>query len=115
MSHQVVHLSSFCYLRGRPHTCPLFPYTTLSDLHATAAQGGRRDDGRRRHAAWVRGDRYLVDPQYRSRDGAPVEGPHPRPPGDRKSTRLNSSHVETSYAVFCLKNKIHVITLIALH
>src|SRR5690349_22583458 len=25
------------------------------------------------------------------------------PPGDRKSTRLNSSHVETSYAVFCLK------------
>src|SRR6266496_5003965 len=37
---------------------------------------------------------------------------HPRPPrpprwrtGDRKSTRLNSSHVEISYAVFCLKKK----------
>src|SRR5204863_10168322 len=31
----------------------------------------------------------------------------PRPPGrrDRKSTRLNSSHVEISYAVFCLKKK----------
>src|SRR5690349_24188110 len=27
--------------------------------------------------------------------------------GDRKSTRLNSSHVEISYAVFCLKKKIH--------
>src|SRR5690349_23393338 len=26
-------------------------------------------------------------------------------PGDRKSTRLNSSHVEISYAVFCLKKK----------
>src|SRR5690606_40900667 len=26
--------------------------------------------------------------------------------GDRKSTRLNSSHVKTSYAVFCLKKKI---------
>src|SRR5690349_24225144 len=26
-------------------------------------------------------------------------------PADRKSTRLNSSHVETSYAVFCLKKK----------
>src|SRR5438874_5427225 len=26
-------------------------------------------------------------------------------PGDRKSTRLNSSHVENSYAVFCLKKK----------
>src|SRR5699024_12232649 len=28
-----------------------------------------------------------------------------RPPGDRKSTRLNSSHVSISYAVFCLKKK----------
>src|SRR5690606_40369928 len=27
------------------------------------------------------------------------------PPGDRKSTRLNSSHVKSSYAVFCLKKK----------
>src|SRR5690625_7064402 len=27
-------------------------------------------------------------------------------PGDRKSTRLNSSHVATSYAVFCLKKKM---------
>src|SRR5699024_12564335 len=29
----------------------------------------------------------------------------PLPPGDRKSTRLNSSHVSISYAVFCLKKK----------
>src|SRR5690349_23504580 len=28
---------------------------------------------------------------------------------DRKSTRLNSSHVESSYAVFCLKKKIHTV------
>src|SRR3712207_8316425 len=28
-----------------------------------------------------------------------------RAPGDRKSTRLNSSHANTSYAVFCLKTK----------
>src|SRR5699024_12336107 len=28
--------------------------------------------------------------------------------GDRKSTRLNSSHVSISYAVFCLKKKIHL-------
>src|SRR5690606_40588362 len=53
-------------------------------------------------------------------DGCPLAGPHvpragraePRPPGgsgagrpDRKSTRLNSSHVKISYAVFCLKKK----------
>src|SRR5690625_5426258 len=30
------------------------------------------------------------------------------PSGDRKSTRLNSSHVAISYAVFCLKKKTHV-------
>src|SRR5690349_25137577 len=35
--------------------------------------------------------------------GAPAHGKAGR--GDRKSTRLNSSHVETSYAVFCLKKK----------
>src|SRR6267378_2428636 len=34
-----------------------------------------------------------------------AEGNPRRPPGDRKSTRLNSSHVEISYAVFCLKKK----------
>src|SRR5207249_5485215 len=36
--------------------------------------------------------------------GAANRGPHP----DRKSTRLNSSHVSTSYAVFCLKKKMTV-------
>src|SRR5437868_11479688 len=35
---------------------------------------------------------------------------HPRE-GDRKSTRLNSSHVSISYAVFCLKTKITLISL----
>src|SRR3712207_7730946 len=32
---------------------------------------------------------------------------HPLPGVDRKSTRLNSSHANISYAVFCLKKKIH--------
>src|SRR3712207_7533683 len=35
--------------------------------------------------------------------GAPVR--QARPPPDRKSTRLNSSHANISYAVFCLKKK----------
>src|SRR5215813_14876347 len=48
--------------------------------------------------AWLRG----------SRASRPAAGPHrpartPQPPTDRKSTRLNSSHVRISYAVFCLK------------
>src|SRR5207302_2740247 len=42
--------------------------------------------------------------------GAPATAPaaqnrSPAPRGDRKSTRLNSSHVKISYAVFCLKKK----------
>src|SRR5438874_10334197 len=36
---------------------------------------------------------------------ASCSSPAPRPDRDRKSTRLNSSHVEISYAVFCLKKK----------
>src|SRR5699024_11402245 len=34
--------------------------------------------------------------------------PHSQRLGDRKSTRLNSSHVSISYAVFCLKKKLHI-------
>src|SRR5690625_1289049 len=37
--------------------------------------------------------------------GAIHDGVRPYPDEDRKSTRLNSSHVAISYAVFCLKNK----------
>src|SRR5436309_14419366 len=43
-----------------------------------------------------------------SRQGAPDDRERSWPPGfdqDRKSTRLNSSHVKISYAVFCLKKK----------
>src|SRR5699024_12796961 len=35
--------------------------------------------------------------------------PAPEPPTDRKSTRLNSSHVSISYAVFCLTEKKHIL------
>src|SRR5438874_4901722 len=41
----------------------------------------------------------------RTRSGDSGEALRPPPVRDRKSTRLNSSHVEISYAVFCLKKK----------
>src|SRR3712207_7711101 len=47
-------------------------------------------------------------PAPRPRRCPPANGaasPRPRPRGDRKSTRLNSSHANISYAVFCLKKK----------
>src|SRR3989442_8355450 len=72
----------------RPPRSTLFPYTTLfRSLHREYPE--RPSDRRRRHRE-VRG--------HRQHDDA-VGGP------DRKSTRLNSSHVRISYAVFCLKKK----------
>src|SRR5256885_11014937 len=66
----------------RPPRSTLFPYTTLFRSLAM-----RRPD---RGPTWHRKCREGV------RSGAPV---------DRKSTRLNSSHLVISYAVFCLKKK----------
>src|SRR3712207_8692006 len=79
----------------RPPRSTLFPYTTLFRSHRGAArQGPRPRHPRREHA----------DRGGRQRPG------RRRPPDllvleDRKSTRLNSSHANISYAVFCLKKK----------
>src|SRR3989442_6293150 len=77
----------------RPPRSTLFPYTTLFRSPERRRSGGGLRSGRRDE---------LV----------PRGGGHgPRHP-DRKSTRLNSSHVRISYAVFCLKKKkIHRYTL----
>src|SRR3712207_7346959 len=89
----------------RPPRSTLFPYTTLfRSAHARrreqrVAIEERRDEDGADH-----------DPDDREQHGdarAP-DGPAPRQPshdGDRKSTRLNSSHANISYAVFCLKKK----------
>src|SRR5207249_6150300 len=66
----------------RPPRSTLFPYTTLFRSHP----GG--------------GSRPRPGPD-RVPPGLVVRSPDP----DRKSTRLNSSHVSISYAVFCLKKK----------
>src|SRR5690349_24031235 len=74
-----------------PPKSTLFPYTTLfrsPDRHdAIRIAIGQRLEQHRAHDPHHRGGR--ADPQRE----------------DRKSTRLNSSHVEISYAVFCLKKK----------
>src|SRR2546428_2985127 len=78
----------------RPPRSTLFPYTTL---FRSAGGGGRRGRGAcpRRGAS-----RRLLHPGPCHRP----RGPGP-PRKDRKSTRLNSSHDQISYAVFCLKKK----------
>src|SRR5690349_22800035 len=72
----------------RPPRSTLFPYTTLF-------RSGR-----------VEGAQVGVGGVLRQLVGEERVGAGPVPGGDRKSTRLNSSHVEISYAVFCLKKKI---------
>src|SRR3712207_8474848 len=58
-----------------------------------------------RHSTVVRdpGERSLYDPS--TRQDLQAYGRHQPLPVDRKSTRLNSSHANISYAVFCLKKK----------
>src|SRR2546427_7951827 len=87
----------------RPPRSTLFPYTTLfrSRLQREAAALRHRVDGIQDeigHGFAQRGG-VAVD---RRRAGEPVLHLDAQ---DRKSTRLNSSHSQISYAVFCLKKK----------
>src|SRR5437870_8019917 len=77
----------FFIMIRRPPRSTLFPYTTLfrSLLH-------------RPPPAWTARDRW-------TRPRSPGQPCDRWPQRDRKSTRLNSSHVAISYAVFCLKKK----------
>src|SRR3712207_7874740 len=73
----------------RPPRSTLFPYTTLF-----RSMGGVREVG------LVQEEHGPFPGRYRQIAG------HPDGRADRKSTRLNSSHANISYAVFCLKKKI---------
>src|SRR5947209_11699184 len=102
-------------MHRRPPTSTLFPYTTLfrSDLTTITdafPRPGETIFGREFHlgfggkganqavAASLCGSRVSMV----ARVGDDLFGP-----ADRKSTRLNSSHANISYAVFCLKKKKH--------
>src|SRR5437588_4794317 len=87
----------------RPPRSTLFPYTTLfrSSL-PEARDGGARARGGDGGGDDVReGDSHA--PRSRGATGSALRGRVGL--GDRKSTRLNSSHTVISYAVFCLKKK----------
>src|SRR5690625_5733143 len=82
----------------QPPSSTLFPYTTLfrSILGVRIEPGGAREVARR-----ARGTPRIANRLLRR--------------VDRKSTRLNSSHVAISYAVFCLKKKKIQIYINILH
>src|SRR2546430_15655012 len=90
VANLIIFFFFFLMIR-RPPRSTLFPYTTLFRSRA----GSRRQ--RTRHRARVGGANGRSS--WRRR-------------GDRKSTRLNSSHSQISYAVFCLKKKKNKDTLL---
>src|SRR5262245_65355824 len=84
----------------RPPTSTLFPYTTLfrsvqARGHPRARPQGEQHAARHAVAADRGEGRRARSSRARASEAA----------GDRKSTRLNSSHLGISYAVFCLKKK----------
>src|SRR2546426_5289910 len=83
----------------RPPRSTLFPYTTLFRSHRDI----ERDTRCGRTTDWDCGHRC-------SRSADMVDSK-----ADRKSTRLNSSHLVISYAVFCLKKKKKKIRYIDIH
>src|SRR5438270_8932983 len=87
-------------LRRQPRLT-LFPYTTLfrSDQGSVRPAADRREEGAR-----ARRVPALV-PQPRRPPLPADEAAERAQELDRKSTRLNSSHSQISYAVFCLKKK----------
>src|SRR2546426_4419974 len=86
----------------RPPRSTLFPYTTLFRSGQTIPADRQEGDAKSETRREVRRDR-------RERREARAGQGRRRATGglDRKSTRLNSSHLVISYAVFCLKKKNH--------
>src|SRR2546430_9728012 len=92
--------------------CPFFFFndTATTEIYTLSLHDAlpiSHGPGRRRRARRAGLPRGQREPQHR-RDrghGAPGAASVPGAGGDRKSTRLNSSHSQISYAVFCLKKK----------
>src|SRR3989442_8234807 len=95
----------FFLMIRRPPRSTLFPYTTLFRSRHDGPTRSRRDRPERVAAAVVGDEQLAVAAQRHARRADRKPDPQ-----DRKSTRLNSSHVRISYAVFCLKKKKKLIT-----
>src|SRR3712207_7169695 len=80
----------------RPPRSTLFPYTTLFRSELLQALAGREPGG---------ADPPLAAMRFAGGDFPLQAGDQELLVRDRKSTRLNSSHANISYAVFCLKKK----------
>src|SRR3712207_8385311 len=96
----------------RPPRSTLFPYTTLfRSLRRDEAEAGnavsrpQRDERRRDQRDPAQQDDEVAPGALHARVPSRIRGMGIVGGGDRKSTRLNSSHANISYAVFCLKKR----------
>src|SRR2546430_11071243 len=90
----------------RPPRSTLFPYTTLFRSEASRIIELLNDDGIARViAGGLPGDPFTILPSVVLLEYPKLEIARGLAARDRKSTRLNSSHSQISYAVFCLKKK----------
>src|SRR5258707_5041902 len=87
----------------RPPRSTLFPYTTLFRSWPGHPADDRRDRRMEPRVRLVRG--VVQAAQLRTRLEPPRDPCHALDRRDRRSTRLNSSHANISYAVFCLQKK----------
>src|SRR3712207_9138115 len=98
--HCLSFLSFFFLMIRRPPRSTLFPYTTLFRSHGVQLQSRNYllpVGNQVRNERDVENHALPLDRVLRQLAGARAK--------DRKSTRLNSSHANISYAVFCLKKK----------
>src|SRR2546421_6469135 len=85
----------------RPPRSTLFPYTTL--FRSIKCSGSTTFMPPSKNVSWESAARRQRE--FANASGDPREGASGKDRTDRKSTRLNSSHDQISYAVFCLKKK----------
>src|SRR5437773_5850215 len=93
----------FLLMLRRPPISTLFPYTTLFRSVIFTVENGT---GAKARAPETKGPESKA-PAAAIPEERPASAPATQPQVDRKSTRLNSSHITISYAVFCLKKKTH--------
>src|SRR3712207_7297377 len=100
-------MTFFCLMIRRPPRSTLFPYTTLFRSVHTGHLEVEQDHVRLEllhqphHLRAVGRLTYHFEVRLRAQNGHEALAQH----RDQKSTRLNSSHANISYAVFCLKKK----------
>src|SRR3712207_7214362 len=98
-------------MKRRPPRSTLFPYTTLFRSHDARRARLLPNLRPRRASAGQQTRVHLRATQAERANPAAAIRPAAEPLArDRKSTRLNSSHANISYAVFCLKKKKNIIT-----